>query len=54
LPRDLQQTAGALAQLDVLAAFARDGAAAQLLPAGNRRGGRDEIRDGRHPVLEQI
>ena len=39
LPR-LQQTAAALAQLDVLAAFARDGAAVQLLPAGNRRGGR--------------
>src|ERR1035441_989749 len=52
LPR-LQQTAGALAELDVLAAFAET---ARLYNYCRPEIGQDgvlEIREGRHPVLEQ-
>jgi DNA mismatch repair protein MutS len=50
---DIQQTAGALAQLDVLAAFAET---ARLYDYCRPRVGSEGIlviRDGRHPVLEQ-
>ncbi|HWY74899.1 MAG TPA: DNA mismatch repair protein MutS, partial [Verrucomicrobiae bacterium] len=50
---DLQQTAGALAQLDVLAAFAET---ARLFNYCRPHVGTDGVlfmRDGRHPVLEQ-
>jgi len=53
LPR-MQQTAAALAQLDVLAAFAQT---ARLHDYCRPEPGADgvlEIRDGRHPVLEQM
>ncbi len=54
LPR-LQQTAAALAPIGRAGGLRRNGAALQLLPAGNRRRkGVIEIREGRHPVLEQI
>ena len=50
----LQQTAGALAELDVLAAFAET---ARLYNYCRPEIGQDgvlEIREGRHPVLEQV
>ena len=50
----IQQTAAALAQLDVLASFAETARLAQLLPpASCAMNGVLQIRDGRHPVLEQ-
>ena len=51
--REIQETASALAQLDVLAAFAET---ARLFNYCRPRVGADgafEIREGRHPVLEQ-
>ena len=51
--RPIQETAAALAQLDVLGAFAE---CARLYDYCRPRSGRDgalRIRDGRHPVLEQ-
>jgi DNA mismatch repair protein MutS len=52
LPR-LQQTAGALAQLDVLAAFAATARLHNYCRPEIGEAGVIEIREGRHPVLEQ-
>jgi len=52
LPR-LQQTAGALAQLDVLAAFAQTARLHNYCQPETAADGVLEIREGRHPVLEQ-
>jgi DNA mismatch repair protein MutS len=52
LPR-LQQTAAALAQLDVLAAFAQTARLHDYCRPESSADGVIEIRDGRHPVLEQ-
>ncbi len=52
LPR-LQQTAAALAQLDVLAAFAETARLHNYCRPQIGEEGVLEIRDGRHPVLEQ-
>lgn len=51
--RPIQQTAGALAQLDVLAGFAETARLHQYVRPEVGEAGRLEIRDGRHPVLEQ-
>jgi DNA mismatch repair protein MutS len=53
LPR-LQQTAGALAELDVLAAFAETARLYNYCRPEIGQEGVLEIREGRHPVLEQI
>jgi len=53
LPR-LQQTAAALAQLDVLAAFAQTARLHDYCRPETGTDGEIEIRDGRHPVLEQM
>jgi DNA mismatch repair protein MutS len=53
LPR-LQQTAAALAQLDVLAAFAQTARLQDYCRPETGVDGVIEIRDGRHPVLEQM
>ena len=52
LPR-LQQTAGALAELDVLAAFAETARLYNYCRPEIGEEGVLEVRDGRHPVLEQ-
>jgi DNA mismatch repair protein MutS len=52
LPR-LQQTAAALAQLDVLAAFAHTARLRNYCEPETAPNGEIEIRNGRHPVLEQ-
>jgi DNA mismatch repair protein MutS len=53
LPR-LQQTAAALAQLDVLATFAQTARLHDYCRPETAADGVIEIRDGRHPVLEQM
>ncbi|HEY3861227.1 MAG TPA: DNA mismatch repair protein MutS [Verrucomicrobiae bacterium] len=53
LPR-LQQTAAALAQLDVLACFAQTARLHDYCRPETGADGMIEIRDGRHPVLEQM
>jgi DNA mismatch repair protein MutS len=53
LPR-LQQTAAALAPLDVLAAFAETARLYNYCQPDITAHGTVEIRDGRHPVLEQM
>lgn len=50
--RDLQQTAGALGELDVLAAFADQARLHSYCRPEVGEAGRVHIRDGRHPVLE--
>jgi DNA mismatch repair protein MutS len=50
----LQQTAAALAQLDVLAAFAQTARLHDYCRPETAADGVIEIRDGRHPVLEQM
>jgi DNA mismatch repair protein MutS len=50
----LQQTAAALAQLDVLAAFAQTARLHDYCRPETGTDGEIEIRDGRHPVLEQM
>jgi len=51
--RPIQQTASALAQLDVLAAFAETARLHGWVRPEVRDEGRFQVRDGRHPVLEQ-
>ncbi len=53
LPR-LQQSAAALAQLDVMAAFAQTARLHNYCQPETAPGGLIDIRDGRHPVLEQM
>jgi DNA mismatch repair protein MutS len=53
LPRS-QQTAAALAQLDVLAAFAQTARLHDYCQPETAADGVIEIQDGRHPVLEQM
>jgi DNA mismatch repair protein MutS len=53
LPR-MQQTAAGLAQLDVLAAFAQTARLHDYCRPETGANGVIEIRDGRHPVLEQM
>ena len=50
---EIQRTAGALAQLDVLAAFAETARLYQYCRPVVRDEGRMDVRDGRHPVLDQ-
>ncbi|HEX3989013.1 MAG TPA: DNA mismatch repair protein MutS, partial [Verrucomicrobiae bacterium] len=50
--RDIQETAGALAQLDVLASFAETARLHSYCRPRIEDGGVLQIRDGRHPVLE--
>ncbi|HEY1789759.1 MAG TPA: DNA mismatch repair protein MutS [Verrucomicrobiae bacterium] len=50
--RDIQETAGALAQLDVLASFAEAARLHSYCRPRIEDGGVLQIRDGRHPVLE--
>jgi DNA mismatch repair protein MutS len=50
---EIQQTAAALAQLDVLAAFAETARVHNYCRPQVADEGRLQIRDGRHPVLEQ-
>ena len=49
----IQQTAAALAQLDVLGSFAETARLFSYCRPGVAAGGVVDIRDGRHPVLEQ-
>jgi DNA mismatch repair protein MutS len=51
--KDIQQTAGALAQLDVLGAFAETARLHNYARPHIADDGVLQIRDGRHPVLEQ-
>jgi DNA mismatch repair protein MutS len=51
--KEMQQTAGALAQLDVLASFAETARLHNYCRPQIRDEGVLQIRDGRHPVLEQ-
>ncbi|HEU5396163.1 MAG TPA: DNA mismatch repair protein MutS, partial [Verrucomicrobiae bacterium] len=51
--REIQQTAAALAQLDVLAAFAETARLHNYCRPQVADGGVIQIREGRHPVLEQ-
>ncbi len=53
LPR-LQQSAAALAQLDVMAAFAQTARLHNYCQPETAADGLIDIRDGRHPVLEQM
>jgi len=51
--REVQQTAGALAQLDALACFAETARQFDFCRPEVRDEGRISIRDGRHPVLDR-
>ncbi|HEY5298727.1 MAG TPA: DNA mismatch repair protein MutS [Verrucomicrobiae bacterium] len=51
--KEIQQTAGALAQLDVLASFAETARLQNYIRPQISDEGLLQIRDGRHPVLEQ-